>query len=213
MIEIPERYFIYFIKNGSVKTCRKGEIIYFQNDSADSLYLILKGKVRVFHISASGKEITLEILEKGRIFGESSFLGEHKRPTTVEAVNTVELVSCNIKNLVPVLRKSEELMVLMFQHLSQTCNYLSNQIYRLTNYDRYQKIASFLLEETFDSRADKRTEEYVVPYTHEEIASLLGMNRVTVSKVLASFAEQGVIRSEYGRTIILDKKKLEDRMV
>ena len=42
-----------------------------QEDSSNNLYLILKGRVRVYLISKDGQEITLDIIDKGRIFGES----------------------------------------------------------------------------------------------------------------------------------------------
>ncbi|WP_287448357.1 Crp/Fnr family transcriptional regulator [Sellimonas sp.] len=209
MVKIPEKYFSYFKKVGTVKVYRKRQIIYLQNDSADALYLILSGRVRVFNTTVTGKETTLEIVEKGRIFGESSFLGEYRRPTTVEAVNTVTLVSCSIENLIPILKESEELMMLMFQHLSQTCDYLANKVYRLTNYNRYQRIANFLLEETACSNPDKDITEDGIPYTHEEIAGLLGLSRVTVSKVLASFMEKGMIKNGYRKILILDRKALQ----
>lgn len=210
MIKIPEQYFVYFKKAGTVKRYQKKEIIYFQNDSADSLYLILKGRVRIFNSSASGKETTLEIVEKGRIFGESSFLRGQTRPTTVEAVNSVELVSCSIRKLLPFLQESDELLILMFQHLSQTCDYLSRQIYRLTNYDRYQRTASFLLEQTRQSNPDKNISSNAIPYTHEEIGGMLGLNRVTVSKVLAVFAKRGLIRNAYRRIVILDREGMKE---
>ncbi|XCP83528.1 Crp/Fnr family transcriptional regulator [Roseburia hominis] len=209
MTKIPEKFFDLFCSIGIQKSYCKDEIIYFQNDSADFLYLVLSGRVRVYTLASSGKETTLEIIEKGRIFGESSFLSEHIRPTTVAAVNQVLLVSCSIQDLIPVLSNSTELMTLIFQHLSETCNHLSRQIHRLTNYDRYQKISSFLLEETLIPNQDKGIEQNMLPYTHEEIAETLGMNRVTVSKVLSHFAKQNLIQSKYGKIVILDRESLK----
>lgn len=210
MIRIPEKYFDIFCKIGVQKSYQKGEIIYLQNDSADYLYLILSGRVRVYTLSASGRETTLEIIEKGRIFGESSFLNEHVRPTTVSAVNQVLLVSCSIQKLVPLLSESPELMTLLFQHLSETCNHLSRKIYRLTNYDCYQRVSSFLLEETSFPNKDKGIAENVLPYTHKEIAETLGMNRVTVSRVLSHLASQNLIQNNYGKIKILDREKLKE---
>lgn len=208
MVRIPEKYFDILCKIGVQKSYCKGEIIYLQNDSADFLYLILSGRVRVYTLSSSGRETTLEIIEKGRIFGESSFLSEHVRPTTVSAVNEVILISCSVQKLIPVLSESPELMTLLFQHLSETCNHLSRQIYRLTNYDCYQRISSFLLEETSFPNREKGIIENVLPYTHKEIAETLGMNRVTVSRVLSHFAAQNFIQNSYGKIIILDREKL-----
>lgn len=210
MTRIPEKYFQIFCQIGTQKSYAKDEIIYLQNDSADFLYLVLSGRVRVYTLSSAGRETTLEIIEKGRIFGESSFLSEHVRPTTVAAINPVRLVLCSIQKLIPELSRCPELMTLLFQHLSETCNHLSRQIYRLTNYDRYQKISSFLLEETHIPNEDKGIQENILPYTHAEIAETLGMNRVTVSKVLSQFTEQGFIQNSYGKIMILDRKKLKE---
>lgn len=206
---IPEKYFKIFCQIGTQKSYCKDELIYLQNDSADFLYLVLSGRVRVYTLSASGRETTLEILERGRIFGESSFLGGHVRPTTVTAVNEVLIVSCSVQDLIPVLCDLPELMTLLFQHLSETCNHLSRQIYRMTNYNRYQRIASFLLEETSIPNPDRGIENNILPYTHEEIAETLGLNRVTVSRVLSCFAQRGLIQSRHGKLTILDRKKLE----
>lgn len=209
MIRIPDKYFASFRQIGTKKTYTKDEIIYLQNDSADFLYLILEGRVRVYTISSAGRETTLEILEKGRIFGESSFLTGRVRPTTVAAVNNVTLVLCQVQNLIPLLSASPELMTLLFQHLSETCNHLCHQIYRLTNFNRYQQIADFLLEETCAVNGDKDITENSLPYTHEEIGCILGLNRVTVSRVLSQFARQGLIQNDYGKITVLDRKGLE----
>lgn len=210
MTKIPEKYFTYFQQIGTLKTYTKDEIIYLQNDSADFLYLIVKGRVRVYTISSAGHETTLEIIEKGRIFGESSFLSERIRPTTVAAVNSVTLILCNVQNLIPLLCGSPELMTLLFQHLSETCNHLSHQIYRLTSCDRFQQIADFLLEETSAANYDKGITENSIPYTHEEIGGILGLNRVTVSRVLSQFSHQGLIQTNYGKITILDREGLEN---
>ena len=208
MIKIPEKYFDIFCTIGSQKTYQKGEFIYLQNDSADYLYLILSGRVRVYTLSSSGRETTLEILEKGRIFGESSFLSDHVRPTSVAAVTEVRLATCLVSDLIPLLRETPELMVLLFQHLSETWNHLSRQIYRLTNYDSRKRIASFLLEETASPNRDKGILDNVLPYTHAEIAETLGLNRVTVSRVLSAFADQGLLKSHYGKIMITDRNGL-----
>ncbi|MDY5846660.1 MAG: Crp/Fnr family transcriptional regulator [Bariatricus sp.] len=209
MIKIPEKFFNIFCKIGTEKTYHKDESIYLQDDSADSLYLILSGRVRVYTLSSSGRETTLEIIEKGRIFGESSFLSDHVRPTNVTAVNEVRLAICSVQDLIPILSESQELMVLLFQHLSETCNHLSKQIYRLTNYDSRKRIASFLLDETKAPNSDKGIINDTLPYSHANMAEILGLNRVTVSRVIAEFSEQSILQSHYGKIIIKDREKLK----
>ena len=72
-MKINDELFDYFKQAGTIKHYQKNDIIYMQEDDSTNLYLILKGRVRVFNINPMGEEVTFEFLEKGRIFGESSF--------------------------------------------------------------------------------------------------------------------------------------------
>jgi len=158
-IKVPETLHTYFEQAGSSIRVQTGERIYMQGEQANRLYLIKKGRVRVYYISTDGEELTIEIVEKGRIFGESSFLYQGIRQTTVDAVNEVELLSCTIENLYHYLSQSKELTLILFQLLSNTCSHLSRQFKRSTFYDRYEKVASFLLDETAYPNKDKAISE------------------------------------------------------
>lgn len=207
-IKVPKSLYTYFEQAGSCIRFRTGEHIYMQGDQANRLYLITKGRVRVYYISNDGEELTLEIVEKGRIFGESSFLYQATRHTTVDAVNEVELLSCTLENLYPFLSQSKELTLILFQLLSNTCCHLSHQLKRSTFYNRYEKVASFLLDETAYPNKDKAISENCIPYSHEELAVCLGLNRVTVTKVLNDFKQKGWIDLQYKKVIISNRAAL-----
>ena len=72
--KIAEELYPYFEKTGKLTAYQPGETIYFQEESADRLYLVKKGRVRVFYVTKAGKELTFEVIEKGKLIGESSFL-------------------------------------------------------------------------------------------------------------------------------------------
>ncbi|MEA4902577.1 Crp/Fnr family transcriptional regulator [Desulfitobacterium sp.] len=207
-IIIPEELYHYFEEAGSLKNYHKNDIIYMQDDNATDLYLIKKGRVRVYYISRDGNEATLEIVEKGRIFGESSFIQKSKRPTTVSAINEVELICCSLEDLYAYLCESEELTILLFQLLSNTCNHLSGLLNQAYFYNRYEKVAYFLLQQTVMADKDKDICENCIPYSHEEIALCVGLNRVTTTKVLNYFSNLGYIELKYKKVIILNKPAL-----
>lgn len=207
-IKVPESLYSYFEQAGSSISIHSGEHIYMQGDHANRLYLITKGRVRVYYLSKEGEELTLEIVEKGRIFGESSFLYQATSQTTVDAVNEVELVSCTLENLYPFLSQSKDLTVILFQLLSNTCSHLSHQLKRSTFYNRYEKVASFLLDETAYPNKDKGISEKCIPYSHEELAVCLGLNRVTVTRVLNDFKQKGWIDLQYKKVIISNRAAL-----
>lgn len=197
-MKISENLFDYFKQAGTLIKYQPSDIIYMQEDATNNLYLILKGRVRVFLLSKDGQEITLDIIDKGRIFGESSFLLNTSRPVCVSAIDNVELISCNLETLYPTILESKELTLAIMRLLSSTNDHLTNQVKKAYFYNRHEKIAAFLLEQ------NKKT----ISYTHEEIASLTGLNRVTVTKILNDFNQYGWIDLAYRKIIITDRNQL-----
>lgn len=199
-MKISEDLIYYFEQAGTKVQYHPNDIIYMQEDDANMLYLIIKGRVRVYLLNATGEEVTLEIINRGRIFGESSFIYNSFRPTSVSAINEVELIACRLDDLYPYLNESKELTIALLQLMSHTCNYLTSLIKKAYTYNRYEKVASFLLEQSIDDQ--------VICYSHEEIASLVGLSRVTVTKVINEFTKKQYIQNHYKKIKVINKKAL-----
>ena len=196
-IQIPEKYFSVFLSAGRAEELHAGTNIFMQGDAASDLYLITRGRVRAFTLSPAGKETTLEVMEAGRIFGELALLSGSYRSVSIQTVTDCQIVTASTEKLLPLCLDSEELTMLIFRHMADTCNYLTHQISRLVQYDSVQKVADFLLCEA-ESRGCTK-----LPYTHQEIADSVSLNRVTVSRILSDFKEKGWIDSHYGSISIL----------
>ena len=196
-IQIPEKYFSVFLSAGRAEELPAGTNIFMQGDAASDLYLITRGRVRAFTLSPAGKETTLEVMEAGRIFGELALLSGSYRSVSIQTVTDCQIVTASTEKLLPLCLDSEELTMLIFRHMADACNYLTHQISRLVQYDSVQKVADFLLCEA-ESRGCTK-----LPYTHQEIADSVSLNRVTVSRILSDFKEKGWIDSHYGSISIL----------
>ncbi|MCC8106256.1 MAG: Crp/Fnr family transcriptional regulator [Clostridiales bacterium] len=197
-----------FSKVGYQRRYARDEIIYLEGDAANTMCVIRSGRVRVLAAVPDGEELTIEIVEKGRLFGESSFLSKSVRPTTVRAVTEVELICCTIEQLIPCLCQNPQILTKVLQHCSATMNHLSYALHSWRFLDRYQRIAAFLLEETETDNPDKNITEQCLPYSHEEIAMCLGMARPTVSQVLKVFERKDWIRCAYRKVYVLDREAL-----
>lgn len=211
-MRIRDEQFDMFEAVGQLLHYRAGELIYMQQDSADILYLIRKGRVRVYLSTESGEEVTLEIGEKGRIFGESSFVQDACRPTTVSAVTDTELVACRLSELGPALCGSWELTSALLQMMSDTCDYLSRLVKRAYLYDRRERLAAFLLEQTAVDNPDKGIVDGALPYTHEDLALVVGLSRVTVTRVLGEFQRQGWVECGYRKIRVRDREGLRQAL-
>ena len=174
-IKIPEELYHCFEAAGYRQHYEANEDIYMQGDDAGRIYFIRKGRVRAYYVTSQGRELTYEIIEKGRIFGESSFLSQCARPVCVAAVTQVELMACDLNQLYVYMEQSPGLMQIMLQLLSNTCNHLTAQLRRITLYDRYQRIASLLLSETAAPDYDRGITSSSIPYTQEDLALILNL--------------------------------------
>ncbi len=54
-------------------------------------------------MNSNGKEVTVDILKSGEIFGESALIPHSKRPTTVEALQDVHLIACYPENSISIV--------------------------------------------------------------------------------------------------------------
>ena len=209
MNHVPAHLMNYFERAGTKRRYPAGATLYMQGDSAPTIYLIRKGRVRLFYIGNSGKEITFQIIGEGQLIGESAFLSHAARETTVLAVNDVEVISCKFAELIPYMQESGELNKLLLTLLTVNYGNLCSQLKRLTLYDSTQRVASYLLDQTQMSREELGIIDGTLPYTHEELGVCLNLNRVTVTRILNRFAKEGWVELRQKRIKVLDREKLQ----
>lgn len=207
-LKIKQELFHYFEKAGRIRNYQANETIYMQEDDAKYLYLIVKGRVRVYDISSNGQEITFDVLDQGRIFGESSFFQNAYRPTTVCAINDVQLILCQLEDLYPYISESKDLTISLLQIMNETCNHVTQLLKWSQTYNRYEKVAALLLDLTKQDNIHKDIIHGVIPYTHQDIACSTGLARVTVTKILNQFAKENFIEIKYGKIKVIDKEGL-----
>lgn len=186
-----------------------GGILYFEGEPADKIYYIKKGRVRVFRSFSSGREVTLDVVEAGHIIGESAFVENSTRPATVQAVNTVRLISFRVPDLLPHLHTEPDLALRFLQHCSNTMDRLAVRLHDQCLLNRYGKVASFILDLSAIDSPEKGTVGGTIPYTHENLADSLGLSRSTVSAVIKDFENRGWLQTGYRWVKVLDREALD----
>ena len=187
-----------------------GQSLYMKGDPADRLYYIEKGRVRIYDNIPSGREITVDVIEAGHIFGESAFCGNAARPINIETVNDVTLTVIRPGVLAEQMTKHPSLALHLLQMCSDSMDRLMNRVEEQCLLDRYGKTASYLLDVTSVESEDKGTLGGIVPYTHGELAMSLGLNRTTVTAVLKYFDQKKWISCGYGQIRVVDREKLRE---
>lgn len=159
----------------------------------------------MFVANASGKEFTVDVIHKGDLFGDNAFLAKGYNSVSIETVTDTKLIVCDTEEILSLAGKDSALMLSLLQYFINLNNHLTHLVETLTLYTAEEKVMDFLLTATEEG---KRT----IPYTHENVAACLSMNRVTVSKIMKKLCDEHTVESEYGLIKVTDPKKLRNML-
>lgn len=179
-----------------------GQMIYLQDTEAEQFYYLLHGKVKTFISSAGGNERTLTVYGSGSLFGEASFFGRMPRVSSAVALIPSAIVSIDREQAAQALTRNPELTMAMLQYLARTVQLLSGHVDEITFRPAEQRLAALLLD------MDDRSGDGRLSYTQDDLASSIGVSRVTVSRTLSRFAKAGWVKTEYGGLRLLDRDAL-----
>jgi CRP-like cAMP-binding protein len=179
----------------------KNKMIYWQEAPADKFYLLKSGRVKIFLSSENGMEKTLTVLEDYSIFGEAAFFDGLPRVSSAKALVQSEIIVITRQSLMDSICKEPQLALNLLTYLSKTIRMLSAQVDSMTFLQADQRLARLLL---------KLAEDGSVRATHEDLAGLAGVSRITVSRILTGFVQKGWIATCYREIKILDEADLDN---
>lgn len=187
------------------KVYKKGENILVQNERGDSLYIILEGKVKVVLYGENGREIILSLLKADDFFGEMALLDEDVRSAYVIAIEKTRVLTLPRDVFLDFLSKNPAFAIKLLRHLSRRLRHADEIISNLTLLDAYGRVARFIVDLVKREGRDVGS-EFVIDKrpTHNEIASLIGTTRETVTRTLNDFIKRGIIRQS-GRMLFVKK--------
>ena len=183
------------------RRCPAGQVIYWQDSPADEFYYLLRGTARSYISSPAGGERSLTLHRAGDLMGEASFFDGCPRVSSAVAVTECLIVSIDRAALDQVFHQHPELALPMLQYLARTVRLLSHHVDAATFLPAGARLARHLLTEAVTG--------VPFPCTHEELGFAIGASRVTVSRLLAGFARQGLLETGYRSVTILDRAGLE----
>ncbi|MBW4643608.1 MAG: Crp/Fnr family transcriptional regulator [Goleter apudmare HA4340-LM2] len=194
------------------RTHPANQVILLENDWGGSVYFIVDGWVKIRTYNLEGKEVTLNILGKGELFGEMAALDEVPRSTDVITLTPTVIGSMPSQDFVKLLQieplAGMRLAQLMARRLRQV-----NRRLRLRESDSQSRVADTLLflAEGQGKKGNTGTEIPNLP--HRELSSLSGLARETVTRVLTRLEKKGLIRRDQDIICIPDLSALERMIV
>lgn len=189
---------------------RKNEFIYFPEESANHIYMVADGRVKIGNYLEDGKEIVKSILTKGEIFGELALAGEEIRKDFAQSLDdTTSVCPLGIDDLKALMVQDKELSFKILKLVGLRLMKLERKLELLVFKDARTRVIEFL-KDSAAWKGKKVGSETMIPtsLTHKDIASLTGTSRQTVTTILNELKEKNLINFDRKKILIRDLEKL-----
>lgn len=174
------------------------EILFWEGEPCAGIFLVGQGSVKIFKTSVSGREMMLALESAPSTVAELPLFDGGPYPASVRAVGPVVTYFINKADFYQVCRQYPDVALKVLAVVGKRLRHLVMIVESMTFGSVTQRLARLLL----DSR------EATLP-THQELASRLGTVREVVSRNLARFRAEGLIRMEGRQLVIADRAGLQ----
>ena len=184
-------------------TYKKNELIYHAGDESDSLYIINKGRVRIYRLSDSGKEQLVRMLNPGEFTGEMALFSESTHESYAEAIVDTKICMIKRSDLQEFLLKYPSIALKVIAEFSSRLEASEKQTTRFSTEKVETRIALYLAESLNDEELGAA--EFTLPMSKKDLASYLGTTPETISRKFNDLEEKGYIKQiTHKRIRVLD---------
>lgn len=190
--------------------CSVGQQILSPNDPPDRIHIIKKGRVRVYRVTPDGKQLTLDIHERGTILGDMSLVGQSSLPEAyADAVDDAVICTITPDQLRQLIERFPTIGVNLIRHLSHRLQAAESELESMAYQRVDQRLARKLLDlgRRFGSPTARGT-LIDARLTQQELAEMIGTTRETLAHTLSDFRRRGLLATIQHRVVIRDAERL-----
>jgi CRP-like cAMP-binding protein len=177
-----------------------------QSEPGDAMFVIAQGRVKVVIYGDNGREVILTLLKTGEFFGEMALLDDLPRSANVIASEDSTVLMLRREQFADFVEKNPPVALNVMAELSRRLRRADEIIGNLATLDVYGRVAHIMID--LAKKDGVETEEGILikeKPTQQDIASMIGTSRETVSRVLSEFQRRGFVEMR-GREILLSRR-------
>jgi CRP/FNR family transcriptional regulator, cyclic AMP receptor protein len=218
--QIFERHFLFgklsadeidtLLHYARVERYPAGEEIYAKGSPGQSMMAVLSGTAKMTSVSRDGKEVVLNIMYPGEIFGEIALLDGGERSADAIAMTDCEILVLNRRDFMPILEKRADICLILLRILCQRLRQTTEQVEDVLFRHLESRIAKALLH-LAESAGLHGIQSLAVDLhlSQRELGYIAGGSRESVNKILQSWHKAGWIDLGKGTIAIRDLAAIE----
>lgn len=191
------------VADRKIRTIKKKQIIFYEGDSPNGLYLLLSGKVKTYKISNDDRELLTSLYGPDEYIGVNALLSNDIYHETAEAVEDSSICMLPKEMVDQLVNHYPEVGKAFIKIIANNLKEKEDQLLQLAYHSVRKRMSQVLLR-----LAGNDPENAVLRISRDDLASMAGMATETVSRTLSDFKTEGLIEKKGSQIIILNAKKL-----
>jgi len=186
-----------------------GHAIFRKQDQADSMFVVVEGRVLISALSEAGREIVLNLIDEGEVFGEIGLVDGGARSAQALALEDTLCLELERRHFLPLLEENPRLAIELLGVVCRKLRSTTEDVEDIAFLDLKPRLAKKLL--AFASHFGRNRPAglaIALPLTQQRLASMLGATRESVNRTFAELVQQGVIAVRRGSCTIMDPRRL-----
>lgn len=192
----------------TLKHAAPGEMIFQEGEPAQAFFVVGSGKVKVFKLSADGKEQILMIAQPGDSFAEAALFAGRKFPASAQALEKSELVALDRSRFLGLIGRNPDLAVSLIARLSELLRKMTHLVEELSLSDVNTRLAHYLCGYA-DATTGKIPSEIMLSEKKSVLAAQLGTIPETLSRAFNKLAREKLIKVDGSNITVLDPNALK----
>ena len=192
----------WLIENTAMVTCERGRVFYSPDEAGEVIFILKRGKVDLYRLTADGRKLVTGTLNAHTIFGEMGLIGQRMYGCYAEAAEECLLCVLSRSDMQALVRRNPDVGLLLLAEVERRFQEREAELVATAFRGLPARLAALLLREADASGT-------VVGLTHQDLAERLGTYRETVSQLLGRLRDEGLVSMERKRIRLLDTERLQ----
>ena len=184
----------------------KGDQVFSDGDDGTGFYTVVSGRIKIFKLSAEGKEQIFHFFQKGEVFGEVAVFTGKGYPASAEADEKSVALFFPRHAFIGLIKRDPTLALNMLAVMSRRLHQFADLVEDLSLREVPSRLAAHLLYLSDMQDAD----ELFLEITKGQLAALLGTIPETLSRILNKMTRQGLIKTDRASIRIMNRPELEE---
>lgn len=180
------------------RSLASGQVVYSPAEPVQVLFIVKRGRVRLYRLTPDGRAVTNAVLEPGTVFGELSLLGLRMRSNWAEALEATELCLMSENDVRGMLFTDPRIALRIAESLSTRIDELEQRLTDLSCKTIEERLCATLCS------LARRQPDQPVKLTHQQLASLVGASRERTTTALGHLVRHDLVSVRRGKITIRD---------